>query len=148
MGWGLHIRFHIGPLKSQERPWGAGARRVDVEDACVAGGASGVTLTLARFLARESASSAGPGASPGHGVPRVVWLQLLCLCLLRREGRGQTPGRSWVSTMGEGGRSTMSYSIPSDMNSWLSNLITVPSLRGDESQPSGVLMGDECLARN
>jgi hypothetical protein len=30
----------------------------------------------------------------------------------------------------QGGRSTMSYSIPSDMNSRLPKLITIPSLKG------------------
>jgi hypothetical protein len=45
---------------------GGGARQLDVEDVHVAGDAPGVTLTLARSLARESATSAGSRASSGH----------------------------------------------------------------------------------
>jgi hypothetical protein len=66
---------------------GAGAARVDVD-------ALGVRLTLVRSLARESASLAGPGTSTGRGVLSVARLQLFCLHLMRREGRGRKSGRS------------------------------------------------------
>jgi hypothetical protein len=100
-----------------------GTRKVD---AGAAGGASGEMLVLARSFERESTPSAILGASLRHGVSCVAWLRLFHLCLLQRQGRRRVLGRS----RGIGGRNTMSYSMSSDMNSRLPNLITVPSLSG------------------
>jgi hypothetical protein len=113
MVWGADA-FHAG---------GGGTRRVD---AGASGGAPGTMAMLARSLERESTPLVIPGLSPGHEVSWVARLRLFHFCLLWQEGQRRVLGRS----RGIDGRSTMSYSMPSDMNSRLPNLITVLSLSG------------------
>jgi hypothetical protein len=69
--------------------WGAGTSHAiwgepeESGDAHAAGGTLGVTLTLGRSPARESALLVNPETPSGHEAPRVARLRLLRLCLLR-----------------------------------------------------------------
>jgi hypothetical protein len=122
-----------------------GASRVGARATCV--DASSVRLMLVRSLARVSTSSTSPGASTGRGALATMWLRLFRLRLLRQGGWGQKSSCSCVSArcLWQGGRSTMSYSMPTDMNLRLPNQITVSSGKGCCSRPSGALMGTWCL---